>query len=144
MRSVTDLLRTYNFVNTPEGQRGTVRFFAALAVVAAGGFMVFFIAFGGGTDTDSTYQYGPNDGEPDEVYVETLPRGDGWYIGYPTALYDPDHLEWYDEEKIDQRINDWKPDDVSITREPVHSDDEHNVLLGYQITLSDPLRLLNR
>lgn len=43
MRSVSDLLRTYNVVNTPEGRKYTTRFFAglvALAVIGGGALLL--------------------------------------------------------------------------------------------------------
>ncbi len=142
MRSVTDLLRTYNFVNTPEGRRSTVRFCAGLLVVAAGGFMVFFIAFGGGHNADSTYEssdgdYGPREGEAFHVAVTSLSTSE-YYVGYPTALYDPDDRHLYSEGAIERKLETAIQDygwTIKNT-EPITSPDEHEVLLGYRIELS--------
>jgi hypothetical protein len=157
MRSVRDLLRDYNFVNTPEGRRNTVRFFAGLSVLAAGGFMVFFVAFSGSDVSDTTFQeghqgdqYGLRQGDPFNIAVSQL-SSNQWYIGYSTHLYDPDEHERYDPEAIEERIANWENDyGVTIThREEIRSsdvrtDEEHDVLLGYKIQARSPLGLLSR
>lgn len=145
MRSVRDLLRDYNFVNTPEGRRNTVRFFGAFAAIAAGAFMVFFIAFSnGGDDPEATFQYGSKN--PDDRFTVTVSyiSGNEWYIGYPTQFYEAEDRDQYNEREIDARIAQWQSDyDIEVrSMEPVYSEDEHNVLLGYHIQAADLFRIL--
>lgn len=132
MRSVTDILRTYNFVNTPEGRRHTVRFFSGMLVLAAGVFMVFFVAFGGGNGSDTT--------KPDQIYTQEHPDG-GYYIGYPVELYDPDHPEWYDQEDLETQV-DRQTDGLNLReKKEIRADD--GTLIGYHVKVSGLGNLLS-
>lgn len=139
MRSVRDLLRDYNFVNTAEGRRNTVRFFAGFLALAAGGFMALFVAFGGGGPSNSAYHSGAQSEDQFNVTATRIGSGE-WYIGYPVDQYDPDQRHRYSEEAIHERLDQWQQglDSVIQYTETVHSDDEHNVLLGYKVRLTQP------
>lgn len=142
MRSVSDILRTYNFVNTPEGRRHTVRFFSGMLVLAAGGFMVAFIAFGGGNTGDTTFTYGSDGDDPYRIHTLEHPDG-GYYIGYSIPQYDPDSAHLYSEQALDDALDERLKGLTIREKTAIRTDD--GTLMGYHVKMGSGLgSLLDR
>jgi hypothetical protein len=76
MRTLSDILRTYNTVNTPEGRKYTTRFFVGLIAVGVVGFATFWALSGPDTADEAHFaeeEQDETDPSPDD---EDTPDGE--------------------------------------------------------------------
>ncbi|HVL47332.1 MAG TPA: hypothetical protein VM889_02115 [Candidatus Thermoplasmatota archaeon] len=127
MRSISDLVRTYKFINSPEAPAWSVRFTDAVLLVALVG-VGFALASQGHDERANT------------VAASTLDDGkDGRgavYVGFDPAAFDAKKA--FDAAAPAEALAAWKrenPDARIVSEEPVL---ERGILVGYRVTYERP------
>lgn len=147
MRSLEEILRTYNIVNSRAVSRYTIRFTAVL-LLAGVGVVAGFMLITGGSDLASDPAYrgaqgagdgaaGESDtGDDDPLEIITLEGEDWVYIGYPPERYDAALKDQYDGFAIEQAVLDWLAEHptqlIGQPYEAIHEPGS-GTLMGYRL-----------
>ena len=147
MRSVEDILRTFNIVNSRSSTRYTMRF-AAILVLAGAGVLVVALALTGGPDgtagPEALQRDAGEDGadgadgmDVDPLEIVTRPVADGTYIGYAPERYDPALADDYAADDVHAAVLAWLADRSPGSDQPdlvpVYAPDDGTLLLGYTL-----------
>lgn len=145
MRSLEEILRTYNIVNSRAVSRYTIRFTAVLLLAGAGVVAGSMLITSPDLASDPAYRgaQGAGDGavkdgaeEADPLEIITTEGADWVYIGYPPERYDPALKDQYDGFTIEQAVLDWLAAHptrlIGQPYEAIH-EPESGTLMGYRL-----------